>query len=217
MALQVIGAGIGRTGTLSLKYALEKLGYVKTYHMMELFQDPSRVNEWETLARKEEPNYDRLFEGYTAAVDFPPALYYKEFMKKYPDAKVILTVRDAEKWYKSASDTIFKAIFSPAKRILLSLPAMFSPKLRGILRIAVYIQSGIFRKMFPFGVQSKEQVIEVFNKWNEEVIRNVPAEKLLVFNVKDGWAPLCAFLNKPIPAENFPKVNSTEEFNSRRR
>ena len=113
MALKVIGAGMGRTGTESLKLALEQLGFGKCYHMYELIKDNSRFPCWLQLEKGEVPDYAVLFDGYQSAVDFPAALYYREFMKQYPDAKVILTVRDAGSWYDSASKTILKGIPSP--------------------------------------------------------------------------------------------------------
>ena len=106
--LKVIGAGLGRTGTESLKKALEQLGFAKCYHMFELMKHPEHLSEWQALRRGQAPNYDFLFEGYASCADFPAAIYYQEFMEKYPEAKVILTVRDPDRWFDSASKTIFK-------------------------------------------------------------------------------------------------------------
>ncbi|MCB9320482.1 MAG: sulfotransferase family protein [Lewinellaceae bacterium] len=110
MGLKVIGAGWGRTGTESLKKALELIGFGKCYHAFELIKDGKRIVYWEQLARGEKPEYDKLFEGYQSAVDFPSAMYYKEFMEQYPDAKVILSYRDAASWYESASKTILRSL-----------------------------------------------------------------------------------------------------------
>src|SRR3954470_14529531 len=106
MSIEVIGAGMGRTGTLSLKHALEELGYKKTHHMFELMQAPVQLPYWKDLYKTKSTDYDTMLKGFTAVVDFPGALFYKELMVKYPNAKVILTARDPEKWYKSCRDTI---------------------------------------------------------------------------------------------------------------
>src|SRR4051812_5645563 len=107
MSVQVIGAGFGRTGTMSLKHALEELGYQKTHHMFELLQNPPQLPYWKQLYYTGNTDFDTLLTGYQAIVDFPGAIYYKKLMEKYPDAKVVLTIRDPEKWYKSCRDTIF--------------------------------------------------------------------------------------------------------------
>src|SRR5215212_7838314 len=108
MSLEVIGAGFGRTGTMSLKVALEQLGYGPCYHMVELFEHPDHVERWEAAVRGEEPvDWEEVFAGYRATVDWPGAAFYKELSERYPEAKVILTVRDPDRWYESARNTIF--------------------------------------------------------------------------------------------------------------
>src|SRR4051812_7397946 len=109
MPLQIIGSGMGRTGTHSLKLALEMLGFDKCYHMAELFQHPEQVTYFERAERGEQVSWEALFQGYRSAVDYPVARYYKQLMSYYPDAKIIHTVRDAESWYQSASQTIIWA------------------------------------------------------------------------------------------------------------
>src|SRR5579862_2420486 len=129
MALKVIGAGWGRTGTESLKKALEILGFDKCYHMLELIKYPEQLVYWEQLHRKEKPDYDKLFDGYQSSVDFPSSLYYKEFMLQYPDAKVILSWRPADKWYESASKTILKPI-PQSMFLIIRIFGIFSRNLR---------------------------------------------------------------------------------------
>jgi len=135
MSIKVIGAGMGRTGTLSLKIALEQLGHDKCFHMFELFQKPERIVHFENAAKGEKVDWDGLFEGYQSAVDFPVAEYYKELADQYPDAKVVLTVRDPESWYKSCTDTIFQAgVPSPMQLVRTLFLAIVSPITRKRLK-----------------------------------------------------------------------------------
>lgn len=214
MALKVIGAGWGRTGTESLKKALEILGFGKCYHMFELLKDGKRVVYWEQLARGEKPDYDKLFEGYQSAVDFPVAMYYKEFMAQYPDAKVILTYRDAEKWYESASNTIFKPLPAPIVPLSRFL-GLFIKNLSYFPRIAHNVIATIFDNFLEGRKNDKEYVLKRYNQWMEDVKKTVPPEKLLVFEAREGWEPLCKFLGVPVPAEPYPKGNDSEQFHER--
>jgi hypothetical protein len=217
MSIQIIGAGFGRTGTASLKLALERLGYSKCYHMSELIQNPEQVKYWQTLQAGKEPDWNDLFKGYKATVDFPGCMYYKQMMVKYPDAKVILTMRDADKWWQSAHDTIYSASANTRMRVVMRIMGFFLPKLKRMSRVFDFANTVIWEKMFSGRFLDKEFAKPIFNKFNEEVIASVPKDKLLIFEVKQGWEPLCTFLNVPVPNEPFPKVNDTEEFNNRRK
>lgn len=217
MALQVIGAGFGRTGTASLKIALEKLGYNKTYHMRELIQHPEQIIFWEQLEKGEDPDWEKLFEGYKATVDFPGCIFYKQIMAKYPAAKVILTTRNADTWWQSAHDTIFAASQDSTSRVMLKVLGVFIPKLRNMSRVFSFARRIIWEKMYEEKFLNKEFAKSVFRKFNEDVVAYVPKEKLLVFEIKDGWKPLCKFLDVDVPNEPFPRVNDTEEFNNRRK
>jgi hypothetical protein len=212
MALQIIGAGLGRTGTESLKKALELLGYGSCYHMFELVRKPERLRYWEQLGRGEIPDYDALFEGYQATSDFPAAIYYREFMQQYPDAKVVLTVRDADSWFESASRTILRGI-PPFILAVLKFFARLSKKGKAQIKVNGYAVELVHRQFFGGRTRDREYCKKVFLEWNEEVKRNVPADKLLVFEVKQGWQPLCEFLGVPVPAEPFPRANAGEGFN----
>lgn len=212
MSLKVIGAGFGRTGTLSLKIALEQLGFGKCYHMMELIQDPSTVGEWEHALKGKPTDWDRIFHGYQSAVDFPVSAYYKELMEQYPEAKIILTVRDPERWYESAISTIltFRPSFSMVWPLLLKLP--FSSKARQLMRLGRHNVTLINKKIFKNKVKDKKHTIAVFNEHNKAVQSAVPREQLLVFEVKQGWEPLCQFLGVPVPDTPFPRSNKKEDF-----
>ena len=214
MALKVIGAGWGRTGTESLKLALEQLGFDKCYHAYELIANPHQITYWEQLQRGERPDYDALFSGYQAAVDFPVCYHYRELLQQYPDAKIILTVRDPSHWYDSAAKTIFVKP-KPGKVRLLWFLSLFSKRLRYIYRITKNAESFLFGQVWKNKVSDKVAMIDFFNTWNEEVKRTVPADKLLVYEVKQGWEPLCKFLNVPIPDSPFPKANEHGDFHQR--
>jgi hypothetical protein len=210
--LKVIGAGFGRTGTESLKMALEQLGFGKCYHAFEIL--PEHLPEWKKLQRGETPDYNLLFKGYQSCTDFPAAFYYRELMKQYPNSKVILTTRDPQKWYDSASKTIFRKI----PNFILSLIrfiGFFSNTARAFPDIHIQIRDLVHDDVFKGRANDREYAIATFKAWNEEVMRTVPAERLMVFEVKDGWEPLCKFLNVPIPATPFPHSNAGASFDTK--
>lgn len=212
MALKVIGTGLGRTGTHSLKLALEELGFGKCYHMFELFKAPDGLKHFEEVERTGNTDWDSLFTGCLSAVDYPVARYYKQLLKKYPDARVIHTTRDAEVWYQSCVETIFWASKPDAGRIINMMVRMpFSPILRKRLPVLKY-NGKLLDMEFGKDIKNKSEVIKRFNERNEEILKLVPKDRLLVFNVKDGWDPLCNFLNVPVPSTLFPKSNTREEF-----
>src|SRR3954454_13602548 len=208
MPLKVIGAGLGRTGTLSLKVALEQLGFARCYHMTEVLAYPEHIRVWDAAGRGEPVDWEALFRGYQATVDWPGCNFYQEYLRLYPEAKVILTVRDPERWYDSARQTIY------AVRTAIPRWGM-PPRMRRLLAmIERLIWDGVFRGRF----EDKTYAIEVFHRHNEEVKQTVPPERLLVYEVRKGWGPLCAFLGVPAPeGEPFPHVNDVEEFRARTR
>lgn len=213
MALKVIGTGFGRTGTMSLKLALEELGFGNCYHMYELIKHPEELSYWEKAKKGEPVNWDELFTGYQSAVDFPAILFYEDLIKKYPEAKIIHTTREAESWYKSFRDTILWAVDPPFFRILkmaISLP--FSKHRRKFLNVLKFngkVMDEMFGKETKY---DKDHMIKIYNQYNEKVLNTIPKERSIVFDVKSGWEPLCKFLNVPVPSTPFPKVNSSEEF-----
>lgn len=194
MPLSVIGAGYGRTGTLSLKLALEQLGFGPCYHMVEVLKNPKAPGDWEAAADGRPVDWEDIFAGYGATVDWPSATFYRELAEAYPDAKVVLTVRDPEAWFASTQATIFKPDFSDPD----------DPFQRMVLKV--------IGDLFDRRMHDKAHVIEVFNRHNEAVRRAIPPERLLVYDLAEGWNPLCAFLGVPVPETPMPKVNSTQEF-----
>jgi hypothetical protein len=211
MAINVIGAGFGRTGTLSLKAALEELGFAKCYHMEELLQHPQHVQYWEEAAKGKPVNWDELFRGYQATVDFPGYRHYKQLMQYYPHAKVLLSVRDPEKWYESAYHTIYQAAPSLRQKILMGFKLPFSPRLRQLVRV-FKMAGAVWKEDFAGKFRDKGFALEVFHQHIEEVKRVVPADRLLIYEVKQGWEPLCTFLGVPVPASPFPRVNERAGF-----
>ncbi len=214
MALKVIGAGWGRTGTESLKMALEQLGFDRCYHGFDLMNDGRKLQYWKQLHTERTTDFHALFKGYVAAVDTPAAYYYRELMQQYPDAKVILTVRDAGKWYDSAANTIFKRP-PPVKYALLKFMGRLFKKLSYVPQIDEHLQAIFFDDAFNGKIEDKKAMMAWYNEWNEQVKNTVPPTKLLVYNIAQGWEPLCAFLNVPVPDNPFPQTNKKEGFQKR--
>lgn len=204
--MQVIGAGFGRTGTMSLKSALETLGLGPCHHMFELFNIPERAPLWEAAWRGEPVNWDQMLAGFHSTVDWPSAQFYAELAEAYPEAKVVLTVRDPEAWYQSCLKTIARERAEQAQITHLDDPV-------GHLNNTV-IWEGVFGGRFR---EEKNRTIEIFEQHNREVRERIPPERLLIYDVKQGWEPLCHFLDLPVPDKSaFPHVNTTDEFLSRR-
>jgi Sulfotransferase domain len=207
MPIQVIGAGLGRTGTLSLKAALEELGFAKCYHMGEVLARMDDARTWDAAARGEPVDWDRLFAGYRATVDVPACLFYSELLEKYPGAKVILTVRDPERWYDSMRQTIYFA-----HNAFPRWAAVLNPRMRVFRRMI----DGLWERMFRGRFEDRAFAIDVFNRHNEQVRRDIPADRLLVYEISQGWEPLCAFLGLPVPeGKPFPHLNDAAEFRAR--
>ena len=184
MPLEVIGAGLGRTGTLSLKTALERLGFDRCYHMVEVFANPGHIAAWDAAARGEAVDWEALFRGYKATVDWPGCSFYKEFMKLYPDAKVILTVRDPSALVRTARETIYRA-----REMMPAWVRPLMPRVRASQRM---IQGLIWDGFFGGRFADRDAAIAAYERHNAEVKATVPPGKLLVFEVREGWGPLCA-------------------------
>lgn len=204
--LQIIGATLPRTGTMSLKIALEKLGFGKCYHMIEVIQnDHSKV--WTEILESKHKNYEKVMGDFHSTVDAPGSIVWEELLSLNPNAKVILTVRDTpEAWFESCDATVINNIY-PSRR---SLGLKFNAVLMGKFRRLVELHDAILKK-YPKNC-SKDDFINYYNDYIAYVKEKCPSEKLLVFNVKEGWEPLCKFLNVPVPNEDFPRVNDTKQF-----
>lgn len=207
-SLKIIGAGFGRTGTLSLKAALEILGFAPCHHMVEVLGSARQRKGWVKVANGDLTVLPQLMEGFQAQVDFPGCIYYPELMQLYPSARVILSVRDPESWWESARNTIYEI----SNGIPMRWMARFNPVAGPMMVVANRL---IWERLFGGRFLDKPYALQVFRDYNEQVKRTVPAEKLLVYEVKQGWGPLCAFLDVPVPQVPFPKVNDTAEFQGR--
>ncbi|GAA6186160.1 sulfotransferase family protein [Aliiglaciecola sp. NS0011-25] len=194
MTIKIIGAGMGRTGTASLKVALETLGLGQCYHMTEVLKNPKTATDWSNAAEGN-ADWDKIFNGYTATVDNPGCNYWKELADYYPQGKVILTVRDADKWFESTSETIHSSAF------------------------AGFIKNSSFGEMVQKTVwdimenrmDDRKYMIDFFNNRTAEIIDYIAPERLLVYKVSEGWEPLCNFLDIPVPDTEFPRINSRDE------
>jgi hypothetical protein len=213
MPIKIIGAGFPRTGTNTLKESLEKLGFVKTYHMKELLVHPQDLQHWITLRQTGTTNWEDLYKGYQATVDFPAYPWYKEHMKQYPDAKVILTVRPFEKWHESVYSTIWRAQNpTEEEKVEMGQKIAANPGLQSSIKCVQLAKEVIMDDHFQGKFLDKKFAEKVFNQHTEEVKAHVPKEKLLVFDVSEGWGPLCEFLALPEPAEPIPHTNKKENF-----
>lgn len=190
--MKVIGVGIGRTGTLSLKVALETIGYHPCYHLLDVYKKPGILRILLAVGDGKELEWRDLFKHYRAGVDFPFTTQYKIYLQNYPETKVILTVRDPDEWYDSARQTIYHI-----QRILIR----YLPGGRKVGEKTIWYQ--LFENRF----EDREFAIRAFKQHTEQVKQTVAPEQLLIFNVKDGWEPLCAFLQVPLPDEPFPHAN----------
>lgn len=210
--MEIIGAGFGRTGTKSLQLALQQLGFGKCYHMEELFRNPEGVTHWNDAYLEKPVDWSALFANYRSIVDFPGSIYYKELKSYYPDAKVILTVRDPEKWYDSAFRTIFSFDPGPGIKIQMLLRMPFSRDARNLFKVLTLNDKSIWNKFFQGKFKDKAFAIKKFNDHIEEVKNTIPKEDLLIFRSQDGWEPLCEFLGVAVPATPYPSTNKGEDF-----
>jgi Sulfotransferase domain len=216
--LDVIGVGFGRTGTASLRLALEQLGFGPCCHMLEIMDDAEKIAEWRRVGEGERPDWARLFAGYRASVDWPGAVYWRELADAYPDAKIILTVRDPQRWYASALATIFQFPMrrhDQRERMVYAMLGRVNPGAAALPQMLdkVVWEPVFADRDFDGSQEDREFAIKAFLQHTEEVIARVPRERLLVFDVTEGWGPLCAFLGKPEPSQPFPAANEGSHFN----
>ncbi len=196
MSLSVIGAGFSRTGTFSLKLALEQLGLGRCCHMSEVFAAPDLWPVWERAYDGRHVDWDMLFAGFGATVDVPSNQFYRQIARHYPKAKVILTLRDPESWFRSMQDTLLS---EAVRRHVGDAPV-----------------ASLIRKMGLHASDprtlDRNHMISWYHRHNDDVLAAIPADRLLVYRVSEGWGPLCGFLGRPVPSSAFPHVNSTAAF-----
>ncbi|MEZ5818612.1 MAG: sulfotransferase [Hyphomicrobiaceae bacterium] len=204
MALDVVGTGFGRTGTNSLKIALEMLGFGPCHHMFEVRDRPEQISFWAAAARGERSDWDTVFEGFRATVDWPSAYFWKPIAAHYPKAKVILSVRPVEDWVKSIHATIHESLNSRSAR------ATELQRQQGEMAYDI-----IERRTFGGRLGDAEHAAAVFRAHVDEVRATIDPARLLVYDVAEGWEPLCRHLGVAVPSEPFPRTNSTDEFRAR--
>lgn len=199
MAMQVIGVGVGRTGTYSLKLAINRLGLGPCHHMEEVLHNQAvQVPLW-AAAVEGHPDWGAIYDGYESAVDWPTAGFFRELNAAYPSAKFVLTLRSPDSWTASFSETIYK---------LMAGRDDAPEELQAWLDMA----AGVIAKTgFPGGLDLAG-LEKAFTAHNDAVRAAIPADRLLTYQVKEGWGPLCAFLDKALPAEPFPRTNDRAEF-----
>jgi hypothetical protein len=198
MALKIVGAGLGRTGTKSLQTALNMLGFGPCHHMVEVFMHPQTVPLWIDAAAGN-ANWDAIFGGYHSVVDYPGAAYWREITSYYPDAKVVLSIRDADEWFDSTQATIFA-------------PGSMSAGGEG--PFAAFFDSFVNRVAGGSRERLHDRAFmtDYFRRHTDEVVAAFPKERLLVYRAGEGWERLCAFLGVAVPQEPYPSENSRAEF-----
>jgi hypothetical protein len=220
MGLRVIGAGFGRTGSSSLKAALERLGFGPCDHMGEVFFHPERALLWEEALDARDGgqafDWERLYAGYAATTDWPRAFFWRELVAAYPEAKVILSVRDPKRWYDSMRRTVYAMSQDPtvAQRVGAMLggaagdaaddAAGDAPDLSWMPRL---VDRVVWQGTFGGRFTDEAHALQVFADHRAAVEAAIPPERLLVHAAADGWEPLCRFLGVPLPAEPYPHLN----------
>ena len=193
MPLKVIGAGFGRTGTDSMREALTILGFGPCHHMFEVIQNETQKQRWRALVQGAVPDWENLFEGYSSCVDWPSAYYWRELAEAYPQAPVILTYRSSASWWDSFEKTLLPGISKSA-----------DPQSLGLALIAA--------KVFGGRMADRAHAIATYEANVREVMATIPAPRLLVYKLGDGWEPLCRHLGVAVPDQPYPSRNSTSDF-----
>ena len=193
MALSVIGVGFMRTGTESLKMALEILGYGPCHHMKVVLSDPDQEALWRRVVAGETIPWETLYDGHNSAVDFPTAFYWRELTAHYPESPLIMTVRSSESWYASMTKSVF-------------------PTLKKLTDPGSVGSAMISQGTFDGRGDDPDHAVAVYEKHNNDVESAVSSDRLLVYELGSGWTPLCECLGKPIPDEDYPHSNTAEEF-----
>ena len=200
--MRVIGAGIGRTGTHSLKIALERLLGAPCYHMVEVFQKPQHVPLWHAAAKGEPVDFRAMLDGYAAAVDWPASAFWPELAQAFPKAIILLSTRPVDAWWKSASRTIFETMRRPPG-------PQEPPGWRDMITATL--------SRFTPDFLDESAAKAAFLRHEADVRRRAPADRLVEWTARDGWDPLCKALGVPMPSEPFPVTNTEQEFRARAR
>jgi len=195
--VKVIGAGFHRTGTLSLRAALEQLGFGPCYHMAELRRHLEHAASWLAAADGDVGALQEILQDYAAAVDWPTCHFWRQLADLYPDAKIILTVRDPDQWFDSHC-RLMRTVLRLRATAAEGTPATTGPIIKRLM----------VQDTFGGRIVSRTHCTSVFERHTEQVRASLPPERLLTFNVAEGWEPLCSFLDVPVPDVEFPHLNT---------
>ncbi len=216
MDLHIVGSGLGRTGTMSLKFALELLTGQPSYHVIELLKDPGRLPLLKEGHAKGNTDWAQFYRGYGSAVDYPGCLFIPELLALNPQLKVIHTTREPEEWYESVARTIYRGVPKGPRDIFRMIwNSIRSKEFRRVAPVFMYNNKLIWKGQFEGKFADREFAMEVFRRHEAHIREVVPPEQLLWFDVKDGWEPLCSFLQVPVPTDPFPRANQRDEFNAK--
>jgi hypothetical protein len=199
MGLQVVGAGLGRTGTHSLQLALQQLLGGRCYHMIEVFGRPDDIPIWHAAVNGDMPDWNEFLAEYNAAVDWPACSFWRELLAENPDAMVLLSSRDTDGWWTSVSNTIFNIAD-------LDMPVGDAAAAQKAMAL------DMFTKTFTPNWQGETEAKRAYERHNADVRASVPADRLIDYRPGDGWEPICEKLGLPVPSDPFPHVNTTDEF-----
>jgi hypothetical protein len=204
MELEVVGAGFGRTGTQSLKLALEELGVGPCYHMMEVFGNTEHIPLWAAATRGETPDWDALFANYRSTVDWPGCAFWRDLAAKNPNARILLSYRDSDAWYDSFHNTIYQAMTRdpPPEPAWVAVHHEMTRQL-------------VLEQALGGRPDDRAHAIRCYEDHNEAVRSEVASDRLILHEVGAGWEPLCIGLNLPVPDKPYPKTNNTKEFRER--
>jgi hypothetical protein len=204
MELEVVGAGFGRTGTQSLKLALEELGFGPCYHMMEVFGNTEHIPLWAAATRGETPDWDALFANYRSTVDWPGCAFWRDLAAKNPNARILLSYRDSDAWYDSFHNTIYQAMTRdpPPEPAWVAVHHEMTRQL-------------VLEQALGGRPDDRAHAIRCYEDHNEAVRSEVASDRLILHEVGAGWEPLCIGLNLPVPDKPYPKTNNTREFRER--
>lgn len=213
MTIQILGMGLPRTGTLSLKLALEQLLTIRCYHALEIGEtDVAHMQQWAAVADGKPIAWDSLFAGYQAVVDYPAVCFSEQLIAAYPQAKVIVTVRDPDAWYTSMTNTVWHH-YLRLRAEALTWQAPLTDQQTCVSLDLVVEEKKLWNGLFGGKFEDKAHMLDMFAAHTAHITRLVPAERLFVFQVAEGWEPLCRFLDVPIPHNQpFPKANDSPSY-----
>jgi len=209
--MKVIGVGFGRSGTMSLKQALGELGAGPCFHMIDLIQDPSKVGPWHAAVFEGEMDWDAMFDGFESTIDWPGCTLWRDLIDAFPEAKVLLNYRDFDAFYRSLETTVY-ALRKAAKEGTLEPDASRPQPVPELWEI---IDELIFARDLQGSIEDRERVREICEQRLEEIQSTVPADRLTVWKLGDGWGPLCEMLDVHEPEHEFPHLHEAAEFRAK--